>query len=83
MIRKTFFGVVYVSAWVMLWGTIGSLIDWPFLNAEIYYPESAGQITTFTVTAVVSLVVGIWLYPKVLHLSIVANFLALDTDKTS
>lgn len=40
-------GVVYVSVWVLLWGTASSLVDWLLLNQEVYASGSAGQAITF------------------------------------
>ena len=82
MSKKDWFGIVYVSIWVMIWGTIGSLIDLPFLNSEIYLPGSIGQVTTFIVTAVISVIIGVWLYPKVLGNTLIISALGLDTDET-
>ena len=40
-------GVLYVSVWVMLWGTVASLIDWVLLKGEVYTTGSFGQASTF------------------------------------
>ncbi|WP_130129485.1 hypothetical protein [Synechococcus sp. WH 8101] len=40
-------GVLYVSVWVLLWGTASSLVDWLLLNQEVYASGSAGQVITF------------------------------------
>ncbi len=64
MTKKDWFGIVYVSLWVIIWGTIGSLIDLPLLNSGIYLAGSIGQITTFTITAIGSIALSIWLFPK-------------------
>ena len=40
-------GVIYVSVWVMLWGTVASLIDWVLLTGEVYDTGSFGQASTF------------------------------------
>lgn len=40
-------GVLYVSVWVLLWGTASSLVDWLLLNQEVYATGSAGQAITF------------------------------------
>jgi hypothetical protein len=39
--------VIYVSVWVLLWGTASSLVDWLLLNQEVYGSGSAGQAITF------------------------------------
>ncbi len=82
MSKKQLFGICYVSVWVVIWGTIGSLVDLPFLNADIYMPGSIGQATTFALAAIVSLAVGIWVYPKVLNFGFLVAALGLDTDKS-
>lgn len=81
MTRKDWFGIVYVSAWVMIWGTVGSLVDLPFLDSKVYVAGSVGQVTTFVATAVVSTVIGVWIYPKVLNNRLVISALRLNTSE--
>ena len=66
MTKKDWLGIGYVSAWVVVWGTIASLIDYPLLQANIYTPNSVGQITTFALSALISILIGIWLFPKLI-----------------
>ena len=40
-------GVIYVSVWVVVWGTASSLVDWVLLNADLYETGSFGQAATF------------------------------------
>lgn len=40
-------GVLYVSVWVVLWGTVASLIDWVLLAGDVYNVGSFGQASTF------------------------------------
>jgi|ETNmetMinimDraft_21_1059911.scaffolds.fasta_scaffold93080_1 uncharacterized membrane protein len=80
MTKQQLFGICYVSVWVVLWGTIGSLIDLPFLNADIYTQGSFGQLLTFGLTAIISITIGVLLYPKVLNSRIFVAALGLDTD---
>ncbi|EAR17536.1 hypothetical protein ACLM44_00480 [Synechococcus sp. W2B2] len=40
-------GVIYVSVWVVIWGTASSLVDWLLLNADLYETGSFGQVATF------------------------------------
>ena len=40
-------GVVYVSVWVVIWGTVASLMDWLLLEGEVYVTGSSGQAVTF------------------------------------
>ena len=81
MSKKDWFGIGYVSAWVLIWGTIGSLIDLPFLNSEIYLAGAVGQVSSFIVTAVISVIIGVFLYPKVLENTLIVSALGLDTDE--
>ena len=64
MNKKTLVGVSYVSAWVIIWGTIGSLIDFYFLQ-NTYLPGSLGQFSTFIVTAIISSIVAIYMFPTI------------------
>ena len=83
MTKKDWFAIGYVSAWVVIWGTIGSLIDLPLLNSQVYIAGSLGQATTFVITALVSVALGIWGYPKILNSKVVVNALGLDTDQSN
>ena len=62
MNKKTLVGISYVSAWIMIWGTIGSLIDFYFLQ-NTYLPGSLGQFSTFIITAFVSSITAIYIFP--------------------
>ena len=64
MNKKTLVGVSYVSAWIILWGTIGSLIDFYFLQ-NTYLPGSLGQFSTFIITAIISSITAIYMFPKI------------------
>ena len=64
MNKKTLVGVSYVSAWVIIWGTIGSLIDLYFLQ-NTYLPGSTGQFATFIITAFLSSIIAIYIFPKI------------------
>ena len=39
--------MIYVSTWVVIWGTASSLVDWLLLNADLYQEGSFGQAATF------------------------------------
>lgn len=39
--------MIYVSVWVVIWGTAASLVDWLLLNADLYETGSFGQVATF------------------------------------
>ena len=64
MNKETLVGVSYVSAWIIIWGTIGSLIDFYFLQ-NTYLPGSLGQYLTFIITAIVSSITAIYLFPAI------------------
>ena len=64
MNKKTLVGISYVSAWVIIWGTIGSLIDFYFLQ-NTYLPGSIGQFATFIITALLSSIIAIYFFPTI------------------
>ena len=64
MNKKTLVGVSYVSTWVIIWGTIGSLIDFYFLQ-NTYLPGSIGQFATFTITALLSSIIAIYFFSTI------------------
>ena len=64
MNKKTLVGVSYVSVWVIIWGTIGSLIDFYFLQ-NTYVPGSFGQFLTFIITAAISSIAAIYMFPTI------------------
>ena len=39
--------MIYVSVWVVIWGTAASLVDWLLLNADLYETGSFSQVATF------------------------------------
>ena len=64
MNKKTIIGISYVSAWIIIWGTIGSLIDFYFLQ-NTYLPGSLGQFSTFIITAIISSITAIYMFPTI------------------
>ena len=64
MNKKTLIGVSYVSSWIIIWGTIGSLIDFYFLQ-NTYLPGSLGQYSTFIVSGIVSTIIAIYIFPTI------------------
>ena len=64
MNKKTLVGVSYVSAWIIIWGTIGSIIDFYFLQ-NTYLPGSLGQFLTFIITAGISSIAAIYMFPTI------------------
>ena len=64
MNKKNLVGISYVSAWIIIWGTIGSLIDFYFLQST-YLPGSFGQFLTFIITALISSIVAVYIFPTI------------------
>jgi len=64
MNKKTLVGISYVSIWIIIWGTIGSLIDFYFLQ-NTYLPGSIGQFSTFIITALLSSIIAIYTFPTI------------------
>ena len=56
--------IFYISAWVIIWGTIGSLIDYPLYKNKIYLEGSIYQYLTFTITAIISIISAKFFYKK-------------------
>ena len=56
---------LYISVWVIIWGTLGSLIDYPLYKNKIYLEGSVYQYLTFTIAAVVSIVSAKFIYKKI------------------
>tara|TARA_B100000965_G_scaffold282455_1_gene240355 strand:+ start:974 stop:1204 length:231 start_codon:yes stop_codon:yes gene_type:complete len=72
MNKKTFIGISYVSSWIVIWGTIGSLIDFYFLQ-NTYQPGSLGQFLTFIVSAIVLSVAAVYIFPTINNRLLVNN----------
>ena len=62
MNKNTLVGISYVSAWIIIWGTVGSLIDFYFLQ-NTYLPGSSGQFLTFIITAIISSITAVFIFP--------------------
>ena len=56
---------LYISVWVIIWGTIGSLIDYPLYKNKIYLEGSIYQYLTFVITAIISIVFAKFFYKKI------------------
>ncbi|MEB3271979.1 MAG: hypothetical protein VKJ44_10115 [Synechococcus sp.] len=52
-------GVLYVSVWVMLWGTAASLADFVLLERQIYAAGSLGQACTFSGYGIAAVVLAL------------------------
>ena len=51
--------MIYVSVWVVIWGTASSLVDWLLLNADLYQEGSFGQASTFIGYGAAASVLGV------------------------
>jgi len=45
--NNAFRGILYVSVWIVGWGTVSSLVDWVLLAGDVYETGSVGQAITF------------------------------------
>ena len=57
---------LYISAWVIIWGTLGSFIDYPLYKNNIYLEGSIYQYLTFIITALVSILSAKFFYAKIM-----------------
>ena len=57
--------ILYISVWVIIWGTFGSFIDYPLYKNKIYLEGSIYQYFTFTVTAIISFLSAKFFYKKI------------------
>ena len=56
---------LYISAWVIIWGTLGSFIYYPLYKNKIYLEGSIYQYLTFTITAILSIAFAKFFYKKI------------------
>ena len=56
--------LLYISLLVIIWGTVGSLIDYPLYKNKIYLEGSIYQYLTFVVTAIISIICAKFFYKK-------------------
>ena len=56
--------ILYISVWVIIWGTLGSLIDYPLYKNKIYLEGSIYQYLTFTITAIITIMSAKFFYKK-------------------
>ena len=56
---------LYISVWVIIWGTLGSFIDYPLYKNKIYLEGSIYQYLTFAITAIISIVSAKFFYKKI------------------
>jgi len=46
---------LYISGWLVIWMTLGSIIDAGFTTISLYLERSKGKEMTFSLVAIVSL----------------------------
>ena len=56
---------LYISVWVIIWGTLGSFIDYPLYKNKIYLEGSIYQYLTFAITAIISIISAKFFYKKI------------------
>jgi len=56
---------LYISSWVIIWGTLGSLVDYPLYKNNIYQEGSLYQYLTFSITAIISIFSAKFFYTKI------------------
>lgn len=64
--NPTLRGVLYVSVWVMLWGTAASIADFVLLERGAYPAGGIGQAITFVSYGLASVVLAIRLSKRFL-----------------
>jgi hypothetical protein len=64
--NPTLRGILYVSVWVLLWGTAASLADFVLLQREAYATGSSGQAITFVAYGLASVVLAVRLSKRFL-----------------
>jgi len=57
--------ILYISVWVIIWGSIASLIDLPFLKNGIYSEGDLGQYFTFSFTAMFTIIFAKNIFNKI------------------
>ena len=80
--NRRLFGVLYVSLLVIIWGTLGSFIDFPLLAAGLYLPGSLGQALTFVLTGFAFAGIGFSFYSKVTNINFISSLLKGSKDQS-
>ena len=57
-------GILFISLWVIILGTLGSFIDYPLYKNKIYLEGSIYQYLTFAITAIISIISAKFFYKK-------------------
>ena len=56
---------LYISVWVIIWGTFGSLVDFPLYKNNVYQEGSIYQYLTFAIAAIISIFTAKFFYKKI------------------
>ncbi len=56
--------ILYISVWVIIWGTLGSFIDYPLYQNKVYLEGSIYQYLTFIITGIISIISAKFFYNK-------------------
>ena len=56
---------LYISLWVIIWGTLASFIDYPLYKNNFYLEGSIYQYLTFIITAFISILTAKFFYKKI------------------
>jgi hypothetical protein len=59
-------GVIYVSVWVLIWGTLASIADAVLLGRGAYDTGTSGQALTFAAYGVAAVVLAVRYAPRFL-----------------
>ena len=65
MNKRYLIGFIYVSVCILIWGTIGSFVDYPLLQKELYQPGSLGQLATFLAVGLLTLFIAVVLFKRI------------------
>ena len=63
-INNKFKVILYISVCIIIWGSIASLIDLPFLKNGIYSEGDLGQYFTFSLTGMITIIFAKNIYSK-------------------
>ena len=56
---------LYISLWVIIWGTLASFIDYPLYKNNFYLEGSIYQYLTFIITGFISILTAKFFYKKI------------------
>ena len=62
---KNFKIILYISIWIIIWGSIASLIDYPLLQNGLYNVGDFGQYITFSITAFLSILGALNIFKRI------------------